>query len=200
MTNQNKNLSKFIKIALLGAMAIVLMMFEFPMVPLFPWLKVDISEVPVLMGAFAFGPMAGVLIEVVKILLNFVVTGTMTFGVGELANFIIGISFVVPAAYIYHRNKSKRNAIIGMIVGTISVNVFAIFANIYLLLPAFGMTFVGAELVQYVVVGLLPTNTVKAVVVSLVTFIVYKKVSATIFKVEPEFGNETKVEDQISTS
>lgn len=200
MTNESRNLNKFIKISLLGAIAIVFMLFEFPMIPLFPWLKVDISEVPVLMGAFAFGPMAGVLIELVKILLNLVFTGTVTGMVGEVANFIIGISFVLPASYIYHRNKSKKTAIIGMIVGTISVNIFAIFANAYLLLPAFGMNLSGSDLMKYITVGLIPTNTVKAIVSSVLTYIVYKKVSVAIFNVDSEFGNKKEIAGKVSVN
>ena len=68
--NTSKNLSKFVKIALLSAIAVVIMLFEIPLIPLFPWLKMDLSELPVLIGAFAFGPMAGVIIEGLKILLN----------------------------------------------------------------------------------------------------------------------------------
>ena len=72
--NTSKNLSKFVKIALLSAIAVVIMLFEIPLViPLFPWLKMDLSELPVLIGAFAFGPMAGVIIEGLKILLNLLI-------------------------------------------------------------------------------------------------------------------------------
>ena len=88
--NTSKNLSKFVKIALLSAIAVVIMLFEIPLIPLFPWLKMDLSELPVLIGAFAFGPMSGVIIEGLKILLNLLITGTGTGFVGELANFIIG--------------------------------------------------------------------------------------------------------------
>ncbi len=72
--NTSKNLSKFVKIALLSAIAVVIMLFEIPLIPLFPWLKMDLSELPVLLGAFAFGPMSGVIIEGLKILLNLLMT------------------------------------------------------------------------------------------------------------------------------
>lgn len=184
--DKKRDLSKLVKIAVLGAMAIILMMFEVPIIPSFPWLKFDISELPVLLGAFAFGPLAGVMIEVIKILLNLVFTGSVTGFVGELANFIMGVAFVLPASYIYHRNKSRKTAVIGMIVGTVCVNIAAIFANVYLLLPAFNMNLVGEALRAYIVGGLLPVNTLKAVVVSAITLVVYKKVSVAIFKVNPE--------------
>ncbi|MGL4108943.1 ECF transporter S component [Clostridium sp. LP20] len=197
MNNPNTNLSKFIKMALLSAIAVILMLIEIPLIPLFPWLKMDLSELPVLMGAFAFGPAAGIVIEGMKILLNLLLTGTATGFVGEIANFIIGISFVVPASYIYHRSKSKNSAIIGMIVGGLFMEVAGIIANVYFLLPAFGMVMDPAQTIQYVTIGLLPFNGVKAVLVSVVTFIVYKKVSLSIFKVDTGFDSKKKLSKEI---
>ena len=111
MNHQNqKNLNKFIKISLLSAIAVMLMYFDFPIPFLpFPWLKIDLSDIPALMGGFAFGPIAGVLIELLKNLLILIVKGTGTYFVGEMANFIIGASLVFPAAWIYHKNKSKKH-------------------------------------------------------------------------------------------
>ena len=163
--NTSKNLSKFVKIALLSAIAVVIMLFEIPLIPLFPWLKMDLSELPVLIGAFAFGPMAGV---------------------------IIGVSFVVPAAMIYHRNKSKKSAIIGMIVGGLFMEVAGILANIYLLLPVFGMSG-KIDITQYVMVGLIPFNGLKAILVSAITMLVYKKLSVSIFKVDPGFDKSKEL-------
>ena len=196
MNNQNKNLSKFIKIALLGAIAALLMLIEIPLIPMFGWLKLDISELPVLMGAFAFGPMAGVVIEILKLVVNTMLTGSGTGFVGELANFIIGVSFVVPAALIYHRNKSKKSAIIGMIIGGLFMEVAGIFANIYILLPAYGMAG-QINISQYVIYGLLPFNGIKAVLVSVVTFLVYKRVSNAIFKVDNGFESKKEIKSEI---
>ena len=190
--NTSKNLSKFVKIALLSAIAVVIMLFEIPLIPLFPWLKMDLSELPVLIGVFAFGPMSGVIIEGLKILLNLLMTGTSTGFVGELANFIIGVSFVVPAAMIYHRNKSRKSAIIGMIVGGLFMEVAGIFANIYLLLPVFGMSG-KIDMAQYVMVGLIPFNGLKAILVSAITMLVYKKLSVSIFKVDPGFDKSKEL-------
>ena len=108
-----------VQIGMLSAIAIILMMFEIPL-PFAPtFYKIDLSEVPVLVGCFAMGPMAGVLVELVKILLNFVMTGTSTAGVGEIANFIIGCSFCVPAGLIYRKNRTRKSALIGMAAGTV---------------------------------------------------------------------------------
>ena len=100
------NVSKLVKIAMLAAVATVLMLVEFPL-PFIapPFYELDFSEVPVLIGAFAMGPLAGAIIELIKILLNFVLNGTVTAGVGELGNFIVGCALIVPAAMIYKKSK-----------------------------------------------------------------------------------------------
>ena len=103
-----------VKIGMLAAVAVILMLFEIPL-PFAPsFYEIDFSEVPVLVGCFAMGPFAGALIELIKILLNFVLTGTQTAGVGEIANFIIGCALCVPAGLIYRRNRTRKNALIGM--------------------------------------------------------------------------------------
>ena len=96
---KNKLTTRMItQIGMLGAIATVLMLFEIPL-PFAPsFYEIDFSEVPVLIGCFSMGPMAGALIELVKIILNFVINGTTTAGVGEVANYVIGISFCLPAA------------------------------------------------------------------------------------------------------
>ena len=191
---QNRNLNKLVKIALLSAIAVVLMYFDFviPFIP-FAWLKIDLSDVPALMGAFAFGPMAGVVIELLKNLLILVVKGSETMLVGQLANFIVGCALVVPAAWVYHTNKSKKTAILGMILGTICIEIVGILANIYILLPAFGMgNMPKDELIKYVTIGLLPLNGLKAILVSVITYILYKRVSVSIFQVDSNFNKVEK--------
>lgn len=186
------NLNKMVKISLLISIAFILMFIEVPIIPMFPWLKMDISDVPALIGAFAFGPFVGVLIEFLKVTMNFLLSGSSTGGVGEIANFIVGASFVAPAAFIYWRNKSKKSAILGMILGIVIMEVVAIIANIYFLLPVYGMNMAPAELMKYVIVGLLPFNAIKGIIASVLTYAIYKKVSVAIFKVEPNFGNSNK--------
>jgi len=197
MNQSNTNLSKMIKISLLGAIAVILMFIEFPVLPAFPWLKMDLSELPVLMGAFAFGPIAGIGVEALKIVLHLLLKGTETGFIGEIANFIVGVSLVVPASYIYHRNKSKTTAMIGMIVGAITMEIVGIIANVYFLLPAFGMVLNAEQTIQYVTAGLLPFNGLKALMVCVVTFAVYKKVSAIIFKVDSGFSSKKKLSNEI---
>ena len=180
--NNQKNLNKLMKISLLGAMAVLLMYFDFPIPFLpFPWLKIDLSDIPALMGAFAFGPMAGVVIELLKNLLILIVKGTGTGFVGEIANFIVGVSLVAPAAWVYHRNKSKKTALLGMLLGTVCIEIVGIIANVYFLLPAYGIQMSSNELINYVTIGLLPFNGIKSIMVCGITYVLYKRVSLSIF-------------------
>ena len=182
-----------VQIGMLSAIAIILMMFEIPL-PFAPtFYKIDLSEVPVLVGCFAMGPMAGVLVELVKILLNFVMTGTSTAGVGEIANFIIGCSFCVPAGLIYRKNRTRKSDLIGMATGTILMTVLGCFVNAYVLLPAYGAAFgmpvsklVGlgtavnphiTSLSTFVIFAVAPFNLIKGVAVSAIVFVIYKKIS-----------------------
>ncbi len=182
-----------VKIGMLSAVAIILMLYEIPL-PFAPsFYEIDFSEVPVMVGAFAMGPLAGALIELVKILLNFVFTGTDTGGVGELANFIIGCSLCVPAGLIYRLNRTRKTALIGMITGTVTMTVLGCIINAFVLLPTFATVFsmpvdelvaMGTavnphitSLSTFVIFAVAPFNLLKGVLVSLIVFLIYKKIS-----------------------
>ena len=194
MTNRTNKTRTLVEIGMLGAIATVLMLFEFP-IPFIapPFYEMDLSEVPVLVGAFALGPMAGATIELIKILINLMINGTATAFVGEIGNYIIGCSFIIPAAVIYKKKKSKKNALIAMIVGTLTMAVFGCFLNAYVLLPtyaaAFGMpidAIIGmgsainpsiTNIMTFVVIAVAPFNIIKGIVVSLITMPIYKHIS-----------------------
>lgn len=185
------------QVGMLSAIAVVLMLFEIPL-PFAPsFYEIDFSEVPVLVGCFTMGPLAGASIELIKILLNLAINGTVTAGVGEFANFLIGCALVVPAGLIYKKKKTRNGAIIGMITGTVFMTVVGCFLNVYLLLPtyakAFGMpidalvgmgTAINAKITSlstFVVFAVAPFNLLKGVLVSLIVFLIYKKISP-VFK------------------
>ena len=181
-----------VKIGMLAAVAVILMIFEIPL-PFAPaFYEIDFSEVPVMVGCFAMGPLAGALIELVKILLNFVITGTDTAGVGELANFIIGCSLCVPAGLIYRRNRTRKNALIGMITGTLLMTVIGCVINAFVLLPTYAVAF-GLSMDKLVAMGtavnsgitgistfvmfaVAPFNLLKGILVSVTVFLIYKKI------------------------
>ncbi len=186
------NVGKITRIGLLAGIAVVLMLFEIPM-PFAPgFYKLDLSEVPVLIGCFAMGPMAGATIELVKILLNFLMDGSVTAGVGELANLLIGCALCVPAGIIYRRHKTKKSAIVGLAVGTIIMTVVGGFLNAYVLLPAYAAAFqlpidalveMGSVLngnitnvATFVLFAVVPFNLLKGVVVSIIVILIYKKI------------------------
>lgn len=182
-----------VQVAMLAAIATVLMLFDFPL-PFAPsFYQIDLSELPVLIGAFAMGPAAGALIELVKVLLNLVLNGSDTAFVGEFANLLIGCSLVVPAGLIYQRKKTRTSAIIGMISGTVLMAAVGGFLNAYLLLPAYAAAFgmpidslVGmgsavnaaiTNLPTFCLFAVVPFNLVKGVVVSVITLLLYKHIS-----------------------
>ena len=197
MKTKTLNTNRFIKLSLLSAIAVILMYIDFPVIPIFPWLKIDLSDVPALMGAFAFGPLAGVIIELMKNLLILIIKGTGTGFVGEFANFLVGVALVWPAALVYKKNKTKKTAILGMVLGFLCIEVVGILANVYLLLPAYGMAMSKAELMQYVTVGLIPFNGIKSILVCGITYALYKKASVSIFKVEPMLDKPKQMKENL---
>ena len=197
MKTKTLNTNRFIKLSLLSAIAVILMYIDFPVIPIFPWLKIDLSDVPALMGAFAFGPLAGVIIELMKNLLILIIKGTGTGFVGEFANFLVGVALVWPAALVYKKNKTKKTAILGMVLGFLCIEVVGILANVYVLLPAYGMAMSKAELMQYVTVGLIPFNGIKSILVCGITYALYKKVSVSIFKVEPMLDKPKQMKENL---
>lgn len=200
-----KDKTKFIaKIGILSALATGIMFLEIalPFTPTF--LKLDLSELVVLLGGFALGPVAGILIELIKNLVH--IAFTITGGVGELANFIVGCAFVVPAAMIYKRNKSIKNAVLGLAVGSVSMVIVAALVNYFVLIPLYVKIFAEqfniapdkslegivaegtknnkaiVDLKTLIMYGIVPFNLFKVIVVSLLTFATYKKVSPVLHK------------------
>lgn len=195
--NQSKerilNTRKVAVIGVFSAIAAVLHIFDFVIFFAPEFYKLDFSEIPALVGAFAFGPAAGVMIEFCKIILKLMIKGTSTAFVGDLANFVIGCSFVLPASIIYMFKKSKKNAIVASVVGTLCMTVFGSVFNAIYLLPAFsklyGMpleTIIGmgsavnraiTSVNTLVLFAVVPLNLLKGTSVSAVTMMVYKKLS-----------------------
>jgi riboflavin transporter len=186
MKNVSITTNLMVKISLLSAIAAIFMYFDFPILPAFDWLKIDFSDIPALIGAFAYGPMVGAIIEGFKIFLRFLLKGTQTGGVGELANFIIGASFVVPAGFIYAKNKTRKNAIISMILSTLSMALVGVLANYYILVPLYSNFMPALKessfVLKYMLYGVMPFNLIKGIMVSGITLIIYKRVSILILR------------------
>ena len=184
-----------------GALAAVLMLFEVPLPFIAPsFYGLDISEVPVLVGTFAMGPVAGIVIEAVKILVKLLLKPSTTGFVGEFANFVIGCSLVVPAGLIYRRHKTKGSAVLAMAVGTILMAIAGAVLNALVMIPFYShfmplenILAAGAAIQPAVssVWGLAifcvaPFNLLKGAIVSLLTALVYTRISSLIHSTDCE--------------
>ncbi len=173
--------------AVLSAVAFLLAFIEFPL-PLSPsFARMDLSDLPALIGAYAYGPITGVMIELVKNLLGLMTSGTG--GVGELANFIMGSSYVFTAGAIYKANKTKCMALIGGIAGSLVMGVVAAITNYYILLPLFEQFMPIDEIIEsfgtfipfiktkldVVLYNAFPFNVLKGLVITFITMLTYKK-------------------------
>lgn len=175
--------------AVLSAIACVLAFFEFP-VPLSPsFARMDLSDLPALIGALAYGPVSGVLIELVKNALQLLTSSTG--GIGELANFIMGSSFVVAAGLIYKHHKTEKTAILACLIASVIMGVVATVVNYFILLPVFEafmpldqliasfskfMPFIKTKL-DVVLFNAFPFNLLKGIGISIVTMLLYKRLT-----------------------
>ncbi len=198
-TNTTRNQSKTAKqvnvryltaTAMLTAVAYILMFFDFSIPMLIPsFIKMDLSELPALIGSFAMGPMCGVIVCLLKNLLH--LTITTTGGVGELSNFILGAAFVLPAGLIYKHKKTRKSALLGSLLGAAVMGVLSIVSNYFLVYP-FYYNFMPKETVlaayQAILPGMknilqclvcfnMPFTIVKGLISVAITFVIYKSLS-----------------------
>jgi riboflavin transporter FmnP len=194
-------IKKMIIIAMLAGVAVVLMHFEFPLWFVPNFYKLDFSEIPIIVGAFTLGPVAGLLIEFLKVILNLLIEGSDSAFVGEFANFLIGSAFVIPASFLYFLKKNRKNAILGLSLGTMIATVAGGILNAFVLLPKYAQLmgpgmglnydqsmnyFVGEGnkvnsaiegISTFVLLGVTPFNLIKYGAVSIIAILIYKKIS-----------------------
>lgn len=194
--------------AIFSCMAGVLMVFDLPLFFAPGFYKLDVSELPVLICTFYLGPVAGVISELIKVMVKLLLKGTSTAFVGDFANFVVGCSFVLPASIIYHAKPGKKSALLGMVVGTLVMTAFGSLFNGIYLIPKFaelygmpleaivGMgTKVNASITSVttlVVFAVVPFNLLKGAVVSLLTFLLYKRISPLLHKGDERMAKRKK--------
>ena len=190
---------------IMAALSTILRFLEFPLLFIAPdFLKFDFSDLPALITAFAAGPLYGVIVEAIKNMIMLPLSKTVY--VGELANFIMGSIFVFSAGIIYKLKPTKKSALIGMASGTAIMTAAAAFLNYFFLIPFFADLFIPApisskekldiiiglfnavfpfikDLTGAVLFSIVPFNIVKGSVISVVTFFVYKRISAVFKKI-----------------
>ncbi|MBR3150392.1 MAG: ECF transporter S component [Erysipelotrichaceae bacterium] len=186
--------ARMTRIAILGVCAFILMYFEFALPFIAPtFYKMDFSEIPVLIGGFALGPLSAVLIEFIKILLKLLFKPTTTAFVGELANFLVGCAFAVPAAMYYQKNRTRRGAMIALLIGVLCMAAAGFAINLWLVIPAYVSimhfpleAIIGAgqaifpavdSVFMLVLCCTTPFNLIKGVLLSVITVLLYKRVS-----------------------
>ncbi|MEG0283957.1 MAG: ECF transporter S component [Erysipelotrichales bacterium] len=193
------SVKQIVLIGLLGSMAGLLMFVTFPLPFMPPFMSFDLATIPELIGGFILGPVSAVFIIIIKLIIKIAFLGTNSIFVGELQNFILSCAMVLPASIIYKRNKTRKNALIGMIVGTITLIITAILSNLYLIIPfyahLYGYTMADViamtkvvnpfidNPVSLVILGILPFNLFKGIVVSSITLLTYKRISV-LFKID----------------
>jgi riboflavin transporter len=191
---KKNSIRKLTVIGVLSSVSAVLMFLEIPLGFLPEFYKLDLSEIPILIAAFAYGPVVGIIIELIKNLIHIVIKGTSTMGVGELANFLIGISLVVPASLIYFKKKTRKHAIIGLIIGALSMAAAGALLNAFVLLPIYAYVFnstvadwvhlgtlanplVNESLFNFMLFSVVPFNLIKAILSGAIVILIYKRVS-----------------------
>ena len=179
--------------AMLGAICCILLHIDFPLPFLPPFMNFDMAGMVELIGGFAMGPLQAVGIICIKILLKLATEGTSSAFTGELQNFLLSCAYVLPPVLLYHQNKTKKTAVIGMGIGSLFTAAVAIFTNLYIIIP-FYMTLMGQDMAYFIamcteanpmvtdaftlaLLGIVPFNLIKCGINSLAAFVLYKRVS-----------------------
>ena len=174
---------KLVGTSVLASMATLLQLLEIPIIPTFSFLKIDFSDIPVLVGFFIYGPMSGILVALIRSFLHSIYTGLMPPNiVGDIASFLASNIFCLPIFYFFKHNKFKYNRIFGMVISTLSLTIFMSIVNYFILTPLYlkiyGVTtqqLLGVTMTRYIAIGIIPFNLIKGSIISTVFLLVYFK-------------------------
>ncbi|WP_066060877.1 ECF transporter S component [Neobacillus soli] len=180
---KNTRVKAYVSIGMLSSIAYLLMLLNFPLPPFQGFLLIDFSDIPALIAALLFGPIAGILVEFFKNVLNYIATGSQTgIPVGHIANFLAGILFILPTYYVYNKIKTRKGMTLALILGTSTMAVIMSVLNYFFILPAYTALLHYPDLRNYVVPGILPFNIIKGVVMSFVFMLLFTRMQAWINK------------------
>ena len=184
------SLDRLVKVAILASISYLLMFVQMPIPIAPPFMKVDLADVPALIGGFAMGPWYGVLIQLIKNVLN--LSKTMTGGVGELSNFVVGSTFVLVSSLIYRNKKTRKNSVLALVLGIVAMSAVATLSNAFVVFPIYGEV-MNLELEAFVamipgnnlvsnyftmmVFAVAPFNLIKGAVEAIITQLLYKRIS-----------------------
>lgn len=185
-----------VKISVLGVISMVLMFFDLSVWFAPPFLKLDISDLPSLIGAFSMGPLAGIATQLLKNLLHLLVQGSSTGGVGEISNFFVGSVLAFTAGSIYYKRKTFKSAVVGLFIGVILMSIFASLSNYFVIFPLYSKILPLDQIIEMasklnrlvvdyktlILYAVVPFNLLKGTVVSVITLLIYKRVSPILHK------------------
>jgi len=187
MMKQKNSVVQMVSVAMLSSIAYLLMMLDFPFPGLPPFLKIDFSDVPALIAAIIFSPIAGVVVEGIKNILHYGIQGSLTgVPVGEIANFIAGCLFIGPATFLFRKYRTVKSLTTGLMLGTVTMSIIMSVLNYFIILPAYtwflnqpAMSSSGMR--QIIVAAILPFNLIKGIVVTVVFVALFSRLKVWVF-------------------
>ncbi|WP_321383703.1 ECF transporter S component [uncultured Enterococcus sp.] len=195
---RNSRVLKMVVVAMLAALGATLQFFGFPLLPSVAFLKVDFSDIPVMVSMFLFGPFAGIVTALIRSILHLVLTGPSPQNmVGDAASFLATTLFTLPMYYFFNKGTHKlRNKIAGIASGILAMTAFMSIANYFVITPLYlslyGVTaqsFLGRSMESYIAVGIIPFNLIKGVIISTVFMIFYTQILPWLNKKQARVGN-----------
>jgi riboflavin transporter len=185
---QESKVKKYVAIGMFSSIAYILMLLNFPFPGLPNYLLIDFSDVPALIAALLFGPMAGILVELIKNILDYIMTGSSTgVPIGHLANLTAGLLFILPTYFVYSKLHTKKGMTFGLVAGTLSMALIMSVLNYFVILPAYSI-FMGWEAMsasatrQMIVTAILPFNLIKGIFITIVFMLLFSKLQPWINK------------------
>lgn len=175
---QQRKTRELVGVALLAAIGYLLMFLAFPIIPAFPFMKVDFSEITILVSTYLFGPLAGVMTALIRSVLHMITSGEPAAIIGDTTSFIAALSFVLPIFYISKRKQRVKSLILGFGVGTLLMTAVMSVLNLIAIIPLYTKMVgfdIGMSYSQYVIFGVIPFNILKGIIVSLVFMLIHEK-------------------------
>ncbi|MGE6258875.1 ECF transporter S component [Heyndrickxia sporothermodurans] len=179
------SLKAFVSIAMLSSLAYVLMFIKFPVLPIYSYLTVDFSDIPALIAALIFGPIGAIIVEIIKNLLDYLThISDVGIPIGNAANLVAGLLFVLPTYFVFNRMKTKLGMTYALIIGTVTMAVIMSILNYFVILPAYLalMHFDVGNVKDYIVAGILPFNLIKGALVTIIFMVLFSKMQKWITK------------------
>lgn len=198
----NNKVQKMVSIAMLAAVGTVLQFVAFPIIPMFSFLKIDFSDIPILIGMFLFGPFAGIITALLRSLLHLFFTGLSPQNmVGDASVFLASTIFTLPIFYFFTKGNHQRfSRGVGIVTGILALTVFMSVANYFVITPIYlqlyGVTadqFLGTSLASYIAIGIVPFNLIKGVLVSVVFLVLHAKLLPWLERKQHRLGTKTPI-------